>query len=107
MPTIQSFALPGLPSGAPVTVQPSNSSPSASNDVVPSPVETTTSSTKTPCTGMMKSDATARATSTLWPAHADRSTTHRSHPSLEPLAAHHSPVVPVGSQRDPFADDVT
>src|SRR5215218_11415631 len=48
VPAIQSLALPGLPSGGPATVQPSNVFPSSSNDVVPSPVDTTTSSTTTP-----------------------------------------------------------
>ena len=43
--TIQSFALAPLPDGAPLTAQPSSP---ASKDVLPSPVDTTTSSTKTP-----------------------------------------------------------
>ena len=49
VPTIQSLPLGALPAGAPGTVQPSIVSPSFSNDVVPVPVETTMSSTKTPC----------------------------------------------------------
>src|ERR1044072_343113 len=44
----QSFGLGSLPAGGPGTVQPSNGWASASNDVVPLPVETTTSSTPTP-----------------------------------------------------------
>ena len=48
VPAIQSLGLGSLPAGAPGTVQPSNVSPSSSNDVVPSPVETATSSTKAP-----------------------------------------------------------
>ena len=46
--TTQSLGLGALPGGAPGTVQPSSSLPSSSNDVDPSPVETTTSSTTTP-----------------------------------------------------------
>ena len=45
VPTIQSFGLSSLPAGAPRTLQPSIVSPSASKEVVPSPVETMTSST--------------------------------------------------------------
>ena len=45
---IQSFSFCWLPSGGPVTCQPSSGSASASNEVLPSPVETVTSSTKTP-----------------------------------------------------------
>jgi hypothetical protein len=48
VPAIQSFSFGPLRGGGPGTVQPSRGDPSASNDVVPSPVETTTSSTKTP-----------------------------------------------------------
>src|SRR4051812_46948041 len=48
VPTIQLFGLGALPGGGPPGVQPSNVSPSASNDVVPCPVETTMSSTNTP-----------------------------------------------------------
>ncbi len=48
VPAIQSFGFGGLPSGAPGTVQPSHVSPSASNEVVPAPVETTMSSTNAP-----------------------------------------------------------
>jgi hypothetical protein len=55
VPTIQSFGFGSLPSGAPGTVQPSSVSPSASNEVVPSPVETTTSSTNTPAPCTMSS----------------------------------------------------
>jgi hypothetical protein len=47
-PTIQSFGFGGLPAGAPGTVQPSIVLPSASNEVVPAPVETTMSSTNAP-----------------------------------------------------------
>ena len=48
VPTIQSFSLGAVPGGAPGTVQPSSVFPSSSKDVVPSPVETSMSSTKTP-----------------------------------------------------------
>ena len=48
VPTVQSFVLPGLPAGAPGTVQPSSVSPSSSNEVLPSPVEVVMSSMKTP-----------------------------------------------------------
>ena len=48
VPTIQSLVLPGLVAGAPGTVQPSSGSESASNEVFPSPVETTMSSTNAP-----------------------------------------------------------
>src|ERR671923_2645453 len=44
----QSFALASVPVGGPGTVQPSIGSPSSSKDVVPSPVETSTWSTKAP-----------------------------------------------------------
>ncbi len=46
--TIQSLTLAMLPRGAPVTAQPSRGSPSASKEVLPSPVETSMSSTATP-----------------------------------------------------------
>ena len=46
--TIQSLSLPGLPAGGPETVQPSSGSPSSSNEVLPSPVDTTMSSRATP-----------------------------------------------------------
>ena len=48
VPTFQSASLPGLPAGGPVTVQPSMTSPSSSNDVVPWPPGPTIRSTMTP-----------------------------------------------------------
>ncbi len=48
VPTVKSFSLPGLPAGAPGTVQPSSVSPSSSNEVVPAPVEDSMSSMNTP-----------------------------------------------------------
>jgi hypothetical protein len=46
-----------LPAGAPVTVQPSSGSPSASNEVEPGPPSTTMSSTYTPPNWTNSSDA--------------------------------------------------
>jgi hypothetical protein len=76
VPAIQSFGLGALPSGGPETVHPSNVSPSSSNDVVPSPVETTTSSTNAPRAGNASSLAYEIDTSTSPPAYADRSIDH-------------------------------
>ena len=68
VPTIQSLPLGALPAGAPGTVQPSIVSPSFSNDVVPAPVETTMSSTKTPCFWKRSSLAYEMETTTSLPA---------------------------------------
>ena len=51
-PTIQSFALPGEPGGGPGTVQEPRP---FSKDVVPCPVDTSTSSTNTPSKEAKKS----------------------------------------------------
>jgi hypothetical protein len=48
VPISQVLGLGSLPGGGPPAVQPSSGSPSASNEVLPSPVDTTMSSTKTP-----------------------------------------------------------
>jgi len=58
---IQLLALAALPGGGPVTAQPSRL---VSNDVLPSPVDTTTSSTKTPRPWLAQSLAYAMETST-------------------------------------------
>ena len=68
VPTIQSLVFPGLPAGGPGVVQPSRVSPSGSNDVLPWPVETVTSSTKAPYTWKDSSLAWLSDTSTVRPA---------------------------------------
>ena len=68
VPAIQSFAFGALPGGGPGTVQPSNVSPSASNDVEPAPVETTMSSTMTPPNWNTSSPAWVSDSSTDAPA---------------------------------------
>jgi hypothetical protein len=76
VPTIQVFGLAGLPGGGPPGTQPSSGSPSSSNDVVPWPVETTTSSTKAPAKVKSRSFTEDSETSTRRPAYADRSMDH-------------------------------
>jgi hypothetical protein len=68
----------------------------ASKEVVPSPVETSMSSTKTPRPWVAQSLAYAIDTSTFFPAKRERSTDHCCHPPELPEAAFHEPVVPVG-----------
>jgi hypothetical protein len=48
VPAIQVLGLGVLPGGGPPGTQPSSGFPSSSKDVVPGPVETTTSSTNAP-----------------------------------------------------------
>ena len=89
------FGFGALPGGGPVISQPPVSP--FSNEVVPWPVDTSMSSTKTPSPWMAQSLAYAIETSTWPPAYADRSTDHCCQPPELPDAAFHSPVVPVGS----------
>ena len=72
---------------------------------MPAPVETTTSSTKTPGSWKTSSLAYETDTSAVFPANAPRSMLHCSQPPLEPLMAFQEPVVPVGLQpSSSFAD---
>ncbi len=86
--------LGALPGGGPVTSQPPRS---PSNDVdVPS--GRVMSSTKTPRFWVPQSLTYAMEISTVPPAHCERSTLHSCQPLELPLAACHSPVVPVDVQ---------
>src|SRR5215218_4822802 len=91
---VQSFEFGALPAGGPETVQP----PSPSSNEVVSPVETVVSSTNAPSPCTDQSLAYAIEISTCLPAYLDRSMDHCSQPFERPLAAFHSPVVPVGVQ---------
>src|SRR4051812_13468668 len=106
VPAIQSFAFWGS-EGAPLTVQPSKTLLSRSNDVEPWPPGPTTSSTSTPAYWNRSSLACVSDTSTDLPRHADRSTTQFSYPSLLPLADHQAPVVPVGAHEKSSKSSVT
>jgi hypothetical protein len=90
----QSFALGAVPGGGPETSQPPVSPPS--NEVEPSPVETVMSSTKAPSPCVAQSLAYEIETSTCLPANLARSTLHSCQPPELPLAAHQSPLVPLG-----------
>src|SRR5215204_3389673 len=91
---VQSFAFGAVPGGGPLAAHPPVSLPS--NDVEPSPVDTTTSSTKAPRPCVAQSLAYEMNTSTSWPWNAPRSTVHCCQPPELPLAAHQSPDVPLG-----------
>src|SRR5215470_5643754 len=67
-----------------------------SNDVLPSPVDTTMSSTNMPSPWVAQSLAYAIDTSTVLPANALRSTSHCCQPAEFPDAAFHAPVLPDG-----------
>src|SRR5215211_1807525 len=85
--------------GAPGMVQPSIGSPSSSNEVLPSPVETAMSSMNTPGNCWKpQSLSDVIDSSTCLPAYCDRSTCHCCQPLELPLAAFHWPVLPVGVQ---------
>ena len=88
------FEFGELPGGGPVTVQPPRS---VSNDV-DSPVGSVMSSTNVPSPWNAQSLAYAIETSTCLPAYAPRAIDHCSQPCERPLAAFHTPVVPVGEQ---------
>ena len=65
VPTVQSLALPGDPAGGPATLQPFIGSAPGSKEVLPSPVDTTMSSTKTPGSWTTSSLAYEMETSTF------------------------------------------
>src|SRR3990172_1606732 len=90
---IQSFGFGELPSGAPGAVQPSMP---VSNEVEPSPVDTSMSSTNAPSPCVAQSLTYAIESSTCLPAYAERSTRHCCQPPEAPENAFHVPVVPVG-----------
>ena len=82
--------MPSSSCGAPGTVQPSIGSPSSSNDVLPSPVETTMSSMNTPGNCWRpQSLSDVIETSTCVPAYAERSTWNCCQPPELPFAAFH------------------
>src|SRR4051794_15741028 len=85
------LALGALPSGGPVTVQPSSP---VSNEVL-LPSGRVMSSRKTPIPCDAQSLAYAIEISTFSPAYADRSMLHCCQPPELPLAAFQAPVVPV------------
>src|SRR5204863_8797808 len=96
------FGLGALPGAGPVTAQPSRTSSSSSNEVVPAPVETATSSTKSPRPCVAQSLTYVIHTSTCLAAYAPRLTDHCCQPFEDPEAAFHEPVVPV-AEHDPSA----
>src|SRR4029453_367177 len=96
--TIHVLKFGALPAGASCVVQPSLP---LSKDVVPSPVETSMSSTKTPSPWKAQSLTYVIDTSTCCPANPERSTFHCSQPPAFPLDAFHTPGVPVGSHFSP------
>ena len=93
---VKLFGFGALPGGGPVICQPPSSP--FSKEVVPWPVDTSMSSTKTPSPWVAQSLMYAIETSAWPPAYADRSTDHCCQPAELPESAHHSPVVPVGVQ---------